>query len=55
MTIIEWSGLLIALVLALDFLRSEYADWRERRLAIKNGRTLTAKFALPPLARGKCR
>jgi hypothetical protein len=48
MSSIEWTVfLLIALVISGDVARTEFRDWRARRLAIRNGRTLTTKFGLP--------
>ena len=43
----EWFILLVAVVLATDSAWTMFRGWRARRLAIKRGRTLTAKFGLP--------
>lgn len=48
MVALVWIILLIAMVLAADICWTEYRDWRARRQAVKNGRTLTEKFSLPP-------
>lgn len=48
MAAVLWVFLIIALVLSADFLWASYRDWRARQLARKHGRTLTAKFSLPP-------
>jgi hypothetical protein len=48
MSHLEWLGLLLGLALSVDLIRAVYRDRHARRLAIKRGRTLTAKFALPP-------
>ncbi len=41
--------LVIAIILSADLGWTAYRDWRAKRLAIKHGRTLTAKFCLPLL------
>ncbi len=43
-----WVVLVACLVLSADFAWMCYRQWRVRHLAIKRGRTLTQKFALPP-------
>ena len=48
MAAVLWVFLVIALVLAADFRGTSDRDWRARQLARKHGRTLTAKFSLPP-------
>jgi hypothetical protein len=51
MSHLEWLGLLLGLALSVDLIGAVYRVYRDRqarRLAIKRGRTLTAKFALPP-------
>jgi hypothetical protein len=48
MSLLEWLGLLLGLALSADLICAAYRDRHTRRLAIKRGRTLTAKFALPP-------
>jgi hypothetical protein len=45
---LEWMGLLLGLALPADLVCTKYRDWHMRQLAIKRGRTLTRKFALPP-------
>jgi len=42
------SSLFVAcLVLSADYGWEWYREWRSRRLAVRNGRTLTQKFSLP--------
>lgn len=43
---IELILLLVALVLTADVGWSGFRNWRERHLAVKYGRTLTARFML---------
>jgi hypothetical protein len=42
-----WIVVAACVVLSVDFAWICYRQWRVRRVAIKSGRTLTQKFALP--------
>ncbi len=46
---LAWMMLGLALVLSGDALWTAYRDWRARRLLMRYGRTITAKFLPPPL------
>ncbi len=46
MYVIASSVFLACLVLSADYGWASYREWRSRRLAVKNGRTLTQKFFL---------
>ncbi len=41
-----WTLVVVGLVASADYGWTSYRRWRVRRHALKNGRTLTAKFAL---------
>lgn len=47
MYVLASSVVVACLVLSADYGWASYRDWRERRIAVKHGRTLTQKFTLP--------
>jgi hypothetical protein len=51
---LEFSSILLILgmLIAVDMAWAAFRDHRARRLAIKRGRTLTAKYGLPPMIDG---
>lgn len=46
MSSLGWAILLVGLILTLDVARTEFREWRERRMAMKRGRTLTARYGI---------
>jgi hypothetical protein len=44
--VLVWAILVVCAVLSADSAWGHFRDWRGRRLALKNGRTLTQKFSL---------
>jgi hypothetical protein len=41
---LTWTIVVVLLVVSADHVWVSWRDWRGRRLAVKRGRTLTAKF-----------
>jgi hypothetical protein len=48
MLLLECIGLALAAALSVSLFGEKYRERRARQLAIKYGRTLTVKYALPP-------
>jgi hypothetical protein len=44
---IVWSVIIVGLVVAGEIGRTGLREWNARRKAIKQGRTLTAKYGIP--------